>query len=128
VRLISQHTATGYADYGALTLRDADTDYGRMAANRAHAAYEDGLASTPYAVFLVLAELKLPVSLSIEVWDEQPADPPAGDGWSTPQLFTIASPLARWCSATPQAPCTCHSRCRPQTAGTPSPFITPDVL
>jgi hypothetical protein len=89
---MSRHTATGYADYGSLTLRDADTDYGRMAADSARVAYEDGLASTPYAVFLVLAELKLPVSLSIEVWDEQPADPPAGDGWSNPQRFTIASP------------------------------------
>lgn len=92
MRLISQHTATGYAEYGSLTLRDADTDYRRMAADSAHATYENGLASTPYAVLLVLAELKLPISLHIEVWDEQPNDPPASDGWSTHQLFTIASP------------------------------------
>jgi hypothetical protein len=32
------------------------------------------------------------------------------------------------CSATPPARCTCHSRCRLRTAGTPSPSTTPGAM
>jgi len=85
----SHHELTFRPEYALFTIRDLDAD-ARVGADRAIAdANLDVAAATEYEIYVKVAQLDLPVTAALEVWDTLPATPAAVPPWHFVNRFEL---------------------------------------
>lgn len=85
----SHHELTFRPEYALFTIRDLDAD-ARVGADQAIAgAHQDVAAATEYEIYVKVAQLDLPITAALEVWDALPATPPTGPPWQLVNRFEL---------------------------------------